>query len=397
MALKIPTTKEATAQNVTTFETSVNQTVPLTPQAFLRVVSFIQAGSQTGLYKYAAERILQVFALTATDEDLDRIGAEYGVVRKPAIAAVLDLTQSALDGTEIDVLNKYIGDSNGVRYIPDAKYIAIDGAVTPRVTSQELGIAGNLNVGNGLTIESQVAGASSVAIVTAIVNLGTERESNDEYRRRVLGEIRTVGGGGNAVDYRTWAEQTPGVFRAFPYSGRPPVEGTSFPGERTVYIEADSDLDPDGLADSNLLAAARSYIDEDPLTEQTRTPLGLPNLADETLWMRSITRIGIYVEVRNLAVDPDLEAQLKDDLTTQIDTYLRAITMYVDGVDVEIERNDKITSAVLGAVAQDVFSKYGASAAAVAFGTAIGVYLTEYILGQGELSKLQIPITYVTI
>lgn len=396
MALKIPTLKEATTQNVTTFEAALNQTVPQTDQAFIRVLSFLQAASQTGLYKYAAERILQNLALTATGEDLDRIGAEYGVVRKPAIAAVLELVQGATDGTILTVTNAFIGDSNGVRYIPDAQYTAAGGVLEPTVTAEEIGIAGNLNVGNGLTIESQIAGASSVAIVTAVDTLGTERETDDAYRRRVLNEIRTVGGGGNGVDYRTWAEQTPGVFRAFPYSGRPPGAGTSYPGERVVFIEADVSIQVDGIADQNLLNAAREYIDHDPNTEQTRTPLGLPNLDEETLWVESISRIGIYVEIRNLVVDSSLEAQLKDDLETELDTYFRQITMFVDGVDVEIERNDTITSVTVSTIAQDVFSKYGASAASIGFGTEIGVFLTSYQLSIGELSKLQ-QITYVTI
>jgi uncharacterized phage protein gp47/JayE len=396
MALKIPTTKESTAQNITTFESALNQTVPLTDQAFLRVMSFIQAASQTGLYKYATERALQNFALTATGENLDQIGREYGVVRKVAVAAVLDISIVATTGTIISVTNAFIGDSNGVRYTPDSQVTAVDDLAELTVTSEETGTAGNLNVGATLTLESQVAGASSKATVTQVETLGTEEETDAAYRERILDEIRTVGGGGNAVDYRTWAEQTPGVRRAFPYAGRPPAEGASFPGERTVYIEAEQTLDFDGIADQNLLDAAREYIDEDPATEQTRTPLGLPNLDAETLWVESITRIGMYVEVRNLVVDSDLEAQLKSDLSSALDTYFREITAFVDGVDVEIERNDTITSVTIGTIANDVFAQYGATAASVVFGTSIGVFLTSYTLGQGELSKLQL-ITYATV
>jgi hypothetical protein len=389
MALRIPTTREATEQNVTTFESALGQKVPLSDQAFIRVVAFIQAASQTGLYKYAAERILQNLVLTATGDNLDRLGNEYGVARKPAFAWVGEISMSANSSTSVDVTNAWIGDSNGVRYIPDASASESSGTIEVTVTSEEAGIAGNLNEGNGLKIESQVAGVSSVATVIEIETIGTERESDDEYRRRVSNEIRTVGGGGNGVDYRTWAEQTPGVVRAFPYAGRPPSAGTSFPGERTVYIEADSDLDIDGIADSNLLDAARSYIDRNPITEQTRTPLGLPNLDADTLWVESITRTGIFIEVRGLTVDEDLEAQLKNDLEAEFDLYLRAIVPFVDGVDVEVERNDTISSITIGTVAQTIFVKYGAFAASVGFGTSIGVFLSTYILDQGETAKLQ--------
>jgi hypothetical protein len=388
MALKIPTTQEATEQNIIAFETALNQKIPLTDQAFLRVLSFIQAASQTGLYKYAAERVLQNLALTATGEDLDRIGAEYGVIRKPAFAAVLGISLPALDDTIISVSNAFIGDANGVRYLPDAQVVASGGSANLIVTAQEIGVAGNLSVTDTMTIESQVAGAESIATVTTVDTLGTERETDDAYRERILDEIRTVGGGGNAVDYRRWAEETPGVRRAFPYAGRPLDTGTSLPGERTVYIEAESTLDPDGIADQNLLDAARSYINEDPTTEQTRTPLGLPNLDNDTLYVESIYRVGMYVEVRSLVVDADLEAQLKSDLELEFDTYFRSLVSFVDGADIEIERNDAITSITVGTIAQSIFTKYGASAASVGFGTAVGVFLSSYNLNQGEMAKL---------
>lgn len=388
MALKIPTTQEATEQNIIAFETALNQKIPLTDQAFLRVLSFIQAGSQTGLYKYAAERVLQNLALTATGEDLDRIGAEYGVVRKPAFAAVLGISLPALDGTIISVSNAFIGDANGVRYLPDAQVVASGGSANLIVTAREIGVAGNLSVTDTMTIESQVAGVESIATVTAVDTLGTERETDDAYRERILDEIRTVGGGGNAVDYRRWAEETPGVRRAFPYGGRPPITGTSLPGERTVYIEAESTLDPDGIADQNLLDAARSYINEDPTTEQTRTPLGLPNLDNDTLYVESIFRIGMFVEVQGLVVDADLEAQLKSDLELELDNYFRSIVPFVDGVDIEIERNDAITSVTVGTIAQSIFVKYGASAESVSFGILVGAFLPSYTLNQGEMAKL---------
>jgi len=393
MALKIPTVKEATEQNVTTFESELNQTVPLTTQAFLRVLSFIQAGSQTQLYKYGAERSLQNFALTATEIDLDRIGNEYGVARKVAVAAVLDIQIVATTGTIIGPTNSYIGDSNGVRYIPDAQGTAVDDLLDLTVTAQVTGVVGNLSVGATLTIESPVAGASSKATVTAVDTLGTERELDDSYRERILSEIRTVGGGGNAVDYRTWAEQTPGVRRAYPYAGRP--SGTSYPGERTVYIEAETSLDPDGIADQNLLDAARDYIDHDPDTEQTRTPLGLPNLDEETLWVESISRTGIYIEIRNLTVDVDVEAQLKSDIEDSLSVYFRALGPFVDGVDVEIERDDSITSISIATIVQSLFVQYGAYASGIGFGTSIGVFIDFYQLNPGEKAKLE-QITYIT-
>jgi uncharacterized phage protein gp47/JayE len=63
-----------------------------------------------------------------------------------------------------------------------------------------------------------VARSGNVASTTT---LGVEEEEEETYRARILFAERTAGGGGNAVDYKTWAEETPGVERAFPYAGKP--------------------------------------------------------------------------------------------------------------------------------------------------------------------------------
>jgi hypothetical protein len=42
----------------------------------------------------------------------------------------------------------------------------------------------------------------------------------------------------------------------------------------------------------------------------------------------------------------------------------------------------------VGQVIQDVLSSFGATASSVGFGLAVGVFLTQYVLGLGELCKI---------
>lgn len=384
MGVRIPISTELTAQNLAKFEEKINQTSPLADKAFLRVLSVLEALNALGLYKYAAERVLQNLALTATGEDLDRIGENFGVIRKAAESAVLDITLPAADSTVIPVTNGFIGDANGVRYYPQSEVTATGGAANPTVVSEDSGIVGNLNIGDTLTLEKQIAGATNIATVTAVVNLGTEVESDDEYRLRVLDEIRTVGGGGNAVDYRRWAQLTPGVFRAYPYAGRPPELGITLPGERTVYIEADSDLDPDGIASQPLLDLAREYITTNQVTLQSNQPLGL---VDSTLYVPSITRTSILTEIRGLDVSSEKKSDAKTDIKAALDVYYRSIRPYVDGVDVQIDRNDTISNLTVSTTVQEVLSLYGATASSIGFGLIPGTFLPSYTLAQGETTK----------
>ena len=238
----IPTTADIAEQNLTVYETELEQNAPLSDKAFLRVLAAVEAMQTTGLYKYAADRLLQNLAVTATGQNLTILGANYGVVRKPGEAAILTATLPAVTSTVIPVTTAFVGDSNGVTYYPQSQVIAVAGVATLTLVSVEIGVAGNLAVGETATMSTQIAGAESVATVTVVVNEGLNTETDEAYRVRVLDEIRTVGGGGNVVDYRRWAQETPGVIRAYPYAGRPDVvQGT--PAEQELTPEMTGTVD----------------------------------------------------------------------------------------------------------------------------------------------------------
>jgi hypothetical protein len=520
MALRIPTTQEVTDRNLTNLESNLNQTSPLAEKAFLRVLAAMEAMNYTELNRFLAERTLQNFALTATGDDLDRIGEEYEVIRKPAIATELYITIDGVIGTTIPISTVWILDSNNVKY--ETKETVILDAVQEDilVVCQEPGVIGNVSPGESLTIENDIVDLESDAVTAATTVIGTDRETDDSYRRRILNEIRTVGGGGNSTDYRTWAEQTPGVFRAFPYAGAPITdipnfedgnmdaatttawtagnsatlskvsgsqyegsrnlkiaynavadpyayqgvlttgnryrvagvarsdgtykpyianpdgtkiwEGTtstswqdfdvsfiavevnmsfygdcsaagfvefdavtlvqdSLPGDRSVFIEADSTLDPDGIASQDLLDDARDYINFDPDTGKARPPLGE---TDETLWVESIRRTSMFVEIRDLVVPSEVEASTKTSLETAVDEYFRAIVPYIEGLDPPIIRNDIITNLTLSTIVQSVLTPVGGTAGGVGFGPVADEFVPSYILGQGELTKSG-GVTYV--
>jgi uncharacterized phage protein gp47/JayE len=364
MAYRIPTTVELAAAFLVNFENAINQNSPLNDKAFTRVLS--------------AHAVKQNLALTATGEDLERIGAEYGVTKKQAEATVLTVEFTGT-GT-VDETNAFIGVGNGLRYPVDAPATGTGGAFAFSGTAEQPGAVGNLGVGAQVQLETAVAGISRSGTVTEITNLGVNEEDEEVYRDRVLFEIRTVGGGGNAVDYKKRSEEVSGVKRAYPYGGNPVSPGSSTPPERTVYIEAQEALAVDGILDE-----VRNNITTDPETGVTRQPLGL---TDDTLFVEPITRTGFYVGVRGLTVAADKEAAAKADIDSDLTTYFKNVLPFVDGVDVEIERNDTITSLTISLTVQTVLVRYGATATSIGFGVILGSFLPDYTLGQGELAKL---------
>ena len=391
MAFNIPTLRELFAQALARLESAIGQTSPVNDKAFLRVLAAVESGLGIGLYKYAADRAKQNLGLTATGTDLDNIGNNYSTARRPAQVAIVQAELTAADGTVIPSTIDFIADANNLRYRATSPVTAAGGVADMALQCVVSGAIGTLEVGDTLQIAAQIVGAGTVATVTAINQIGVDRESDADYRPRVLFAQRAVTGGANATDHKIWSEEVHGVARAFPYSGRPADEGASFPGDRQVYIEATTDVDADGIAPAALLTAVRTNINTDPDTGLSRLPLGI---TDATLFMRSITRTTFFVEVRNLVVDPAKEGDCKTAIRAALQLYFLSIAPYVDGVDLPQERVDTISSMTVGIVVQDVLQSFGATSSSVGFGLAAGVFLTTYTLGIGELGKLGLPVAY---
>jgi hypothetical protein len=221
MAFTIPTTKELATQFLTAIEARINQTTPPVARAFNRVLAGALALFGTGVYKYGADRSLQSLALTATGEGLDTIGENYGVTRKAAVSAVIEITIVALNGTLIPTGTVFVSDSTSEEYTTLEDVIAAVGVAVLNAVASSPGETGNLADGEIVTIGTPIAGADSTALVTDTVTTGEDRETDAPYRRRVLAHVRSDGGGANTFDLRRWAEEVPGVRQAFPYSGKP--------------------------------------------------------------------------------------------------------------------------------------------------------------------------------
>lgn len=383
-----PTTQELTDRNLTNLEGNLAQTSPLNDKAFLRVLATVQALSGAGLYAYADERTRQNLVLTAAGTDLDRLGINEGVYRKPAEASVLLVSIAATDGLTVDTIRTFTGDANGMRYTTAGSTVASDGFTTATLIADTVGVAGNLQDTDTLTIVSQQVGIGAVAIVTETVNTGAEEERNEPYRQRILFAMRSTRGGGNATDHKSWAEEVAGVYRAFPYAGKPlSLGGTSYPADRCVFIECETTVNADGIPPIGLLTEIRDSLTIDPETGKGRMALGLTN---DTLWVEPITRTAVNITITNLT-DPTI----KDGIEAALDSYLRLLAPYIEGVDLPQYRNDRVTTPALADIVQGIMSAVGASADSVVFTVAGGPY-NSYQLSQGQLVKLG-TVTYAIV
>ena len=393
MAFNIPTTAASAAQALANIESRINQNSPLLPKAFNRVISITLALLITGLYKFASERAKQNLVLTATGVDLERLGADRGVIRKAATSAVITADLPANNGTVIPVTVTFTAGVNGFRYFNNIEIIAAGGVAALTLTAEDAGAAGNLSAINPdtLNIGAQIAGATSIATVTGTVTSGTDQEDIEVYRSRVLTAYRSKTGGANTADYRIWSEEVAGVKRAYPYAGGPLDQVTPQPPERTVYIESTVAIDSDGVPTQAVLDAVRAAIITDPETGIQRQPLGLTN---DTLFIEPIVRLPIHVTVQNLVVDISKETQAKADISEALDLYFSQITMFVTGLDFVDDKNDVITIASIGGVIDDALRATGGSITTVLFGLDAFVDDLRITLIPGQLVKTG-PVIYV--
>lgn len=541
MGFIIPTAKDLYDQYLSQIQSALNTTVPAGKKAFVKVLASIFATFGVSVYKYANDSIKQLLVLTADLEGLTLIGREFGISIKPATNAIFTVSISSYDGAEIGIDKEFIGDINQLSYYPQYTAISTGLTVSVILISQATGATNNMEIGDTLTLASPISGVGTTATVTSVTDVAIDVEDTEAYRSRLLYAKRNRGGGGNAYDYKKWAEEVIGVKQAIPISGLPFVdesaedfldgdceavgvadwivapgrpwsmrikntsifmeglqslqlytgggttdsmvyqecltvgqgykicgfikktngnstsdfaigvgdhnddmswqyvylktsvdfsssgwyyveayfvatgidlcfwEDTAIPNhvdgvcidnfilspseplERTVFVEAVSDIDPDGVAPEYLLNQVRESINTDPLSGVTRPPMGH---IDSLLYVRSIYRTEIMVAIEALIIDPASRADCIDQIEADLDKYLRSLNYYNAAVDSEEDRRDQISAASISSVIYKILVNYGASVSGVSFGL-IRVLpgiplpaLVAYFLKPGETCKL---------
>ncbi len=222
MSVPVMTTAQLVTQLKAYIESQLNQTTPSAPKAYNTVQAAVLGMIATEMQKYALDRSLANFIITAVGVDLDAAGAEYGAPREVAIACQLLLTLTGSpDGTDIPPLTVFVGTPNGLLYTSTADAVLASGTASVPVTCQVPGSSGNLNPGDTLALQAGITGITGVPVVASVVTTGTDAETDSAYSARLLSIVQSIGGGGNAADYRNWAQGVAGVARAYPYAGLP--------------------------------------------------------------------------------------------------------------------------------------------------------------------------------
>lgn len=393
MSLETPTTQEISDNIIAQLEASLNQTIPLLPKSFMRVLSKALAAVFILLYKYGGFIFLQMFVQSASANDTTILGVTVNPltfwgrligVGDPVAATNAELTIDITVETQTGSLpsgTQLVSALNGVTYLTIGS-VLLDAATvsaTIRAASDQVGgggagAIGNLDPGATVSFANPLANVARNATVTAQTVTGANAESTDVYRQRVIDRWQKRLQGGAYSDYEAWGEEAAGIINVYPYTGDP--------GEVDVYSEATvaSSGSSDGIPTAAQLQAVLDLINLDEN--------GLASRRNANAFVNSlpITRTGFDVAVVGISGVSDL-AQVQSDVTDAVTEYFLSVEPFIAGLSVP-PRRDQITRTRLSAIVEDIVTAAnGTFTSATFIQTGGSGSLSAYVLGEGEKAK----------
>lgn len=222
-------------------------------RADAEVYSRALAGGVNGLYGYLDFISQQLFPDTAEAEYLDRHASIWLPVSRQAPVAATGSAAFTVQAGSTVPSGTVMSSLAAVQFKATADATVVGTTATVPVIAVLAGIAGNLAIGQTLNLASPISGVQTAGVSSTAIAGGTDLESDDNLRARVLARIQEAPHGGSANDYVTWAKEVPGVTRAWCYPGEMGA------GAVSVRFMRDNDTNP--IPDSTAVASVQAYID----------------------------------------------------------------------------------------------------------------------------------------
>ena len=236
--------------------TSIEGASPAQRRSVLGAIGRALAGACHALYGYINRKAADANPYTATGSALEGWASLWlsGGRKQPTIASGSVLVTGA-QGKLLPALT-VMQSVTGVTYTTDAD-ATMDGTgqATVSITAAETGMAGNAAAGATLTFVSPVTDiAVSCTVDDGGLTGGTDLETDDGLRARMIARVQNPPTGGNDADYIAWALEVPGITRAWTF---PTYNGA---GTVRVYV-ADDTYSGATLAAASEVTAVQTYLD----------------------------------------------------------------------------------------------------------------------------------------
>lgn len=165
----------------------------------------------------ATDVVAASFVSAAWGDYLDEHGTGIGVPRKDAVRATGSLTFTGDNGTLIAVgtevsTEQADPEEDAISLITTESGTIADGTLTVAAQAVEPGAAGNIPTGAATILLSPIDAATQPTVTNDdAFTGGSDVETDESYRNRLILENSSTQGGGSVDDYRRWALGYPGV------------------------------------------------------------------------------------------------------------------------------------------------------------------------------------------
>jgi uncharacterized phage protein gp47/JayE len=218
MAFVVPTLEELIDTVAGSLNASLDGQDARVRRSVLRALAVTQAGVARTLHQYVGHAARQVLPSTADGEALDAHAAIAGLTRWPAAQAT-GTTRASASSTGISIpTGTVLVRADGARFVTtaDATTAGSPAVADLSVQAELAGAAGNCTASTILTLVSPISGVTSATTVQSPgVSGGTDQESHEALRARILQRLRNTPQGGSAADYEAWALAVAGVDKAW--------------------------------------------------------------------------------------------------------------------------------------------------------------------------------------
>ncbi len=310
MALNRPALQEIIDRVSADIKSAITGATPLVTRSVLQVLARVFGAAVHLLYAYADNLVLQFFASTAVGTFLDLIGLEIGLPRTAAAKATGTGEATGVALTVIPAGTQWQS-PDGLIYVTDVEEtIEIGGTVNVEITAQTAGVDHNDIAGVVLTIVTAIGGVDSdLTIDSDAITGGTDLESDDDYRERILLRKRNPPQGGSVTDFEQWTLEVAGVTRAWivsEYNG---------PGTVGVFFVRDNDVSI--FPDAAEIAEVEAHIIEHD--DAAGNTIGIPVTAEPGLFVFAPTPKSVDFSINLFPNNTTVQAAITSELQDLID------------------------------------------------------------------------------
>lgn len=253
MAFTRPTLTELVDRIQQDFVSRLSLVGAVLRRSVVYVLSRVLAGAAHMLHGHLDYLSRQLFPDTQQSAYLIRFGALFGLTPTAAAFATGNVSVTGTNGSVIRV-GTLLQRADGTEYSVTVEQTISGGIATAPVIAVTADEDSDCDEGVVLNFESPIAGVDAASTVaTDGLSGGSDGETEEEFRTRILERMRNPPQGGSAADYTAWAKGVSGVTRVWPV----PL-GL---GAGTVVVRFVRDDDLSLIPDAGEVTAVQTYID----------------------------------------------------------------------------------------------------------------------------------------